>query len=223
MNKLNIEKLKKLLPSTPGILRKEEYFNSAVLIPLVYTKGEYHLLFEKRSENIRQGGEICFPGGEYDRLSDKSFEETAIREAEEELGISRNEINIIGAMDTLIGPMGVTVDSFIAELKIDGILNLKYDKNEVAKVFLVPVSYFLNNPAKEYFVRLEVHSSFIDKNGMKVELLPVKELNLPQRYHNPWGGRKRKIYVYQTEGEVIWGITAELIKEVIKKIELSRT
>ena len=56
MNTSELEKLKSKLPIHPGILRKEEYFNSAVLIPLVFVNNEYNFLFEKRAANIRQGG-----------------------------------------------------------------------------------------------------------------------------------------------------------------------
>src|ERR1035437_2226725 len=95
MGTINIEKLKYVLPKIPGILRKKEYFNSAVLIPLVWYNEEYHFLFEKRGAKIRQGSEICFPGGEYDPSSDKSLLETAIRETMEELGIKKEKIKVI--------------------------------------------------------------------------------------------------------------------------------
>jgi coenzyme A diphosphatase NUDT7 len=220
VKKFDLNKLRQILPANPGILRKEEYFNSAVLIPLVEIIGEYHFLFEKRSEKIRQGGEICFPGGEHDAGNDKSFKETAVRETIEELGIKKESIKIIGALDTLIGPMGVTVDSFIAEVKITNLNDLQIDKTEVEKVFTVPVSFFMENPPEIFHVRLEVHPSFIDEHGNKVELLPVKELKLPDKYANPWGGRKRKVFVYKVNGEVIWGITAALVYEVIEKIKI---
>jgi peroxisomal coenzyme A diphosphatase NUDT7 len=218
MVKADLKKLKKNLPKNPGILRKEEYFNSAVIIPLVNIENEYHFLFEKRAAEIRQGGEICFPGGEFDK-DDKSFKETAIREAMEELGIERNKINILGALDTFIGPMGVTVDSFIAELKIKNLSELKIDKKEVEKIFTIPVSFFQNNPPEIYHVRMEFHSSFIDQDGISVELFPVKKLNLPKRYHAPWGGIKHKVLVYKTENEIIWGITAALVHEAAMRIK----
>ena len=77
------------------------------------------------------------------------------------------------------------------------------DKTEVEKVFTVPVSFFIENPPEVFHVRLEVHPSFIDEHGNKVELLPVKELKLPDKYANPWGGRKRKVFVYKVKGEII--------------------
>ena len=53
MRTINFEKLKQVLPRIPGILRKKEYFNAGVLIPLVWYNEEYHFLFEKRGTKIR--------------------------------------------------------------------------------------------------------------------------------------------------------------------------
>ncbi len=219
MNKEDLKKLVKNLPSSPGILRKDEFFNSAVIIPFILIDGEYQLLFEKRAANIRQGGEICFPGGEYDPELDKNFTETAVRETVEELGIDINKINVLGILDTVIGPMGVTVDSCIATLDINDVDELSIDKTEVSNVFLVPVSYFRNNPPKEYYVQLMVHPHYTDEKGTTVHLLPSKELELPEKYNQPWRAGKRKIYVYKLKEGVLWGLTAALVREVIYRLK----
>jgi coenzyme A diphosphatase NUDT7 len=219
MKKEDLDNLVKDLPSTPGILRKDEFFNSAVIVPLILKDGEYHFLFEKRAANIRQGGEICFPGGEYDPDLDKNFTETAVRETVEELGIDISKINVLGILDTLIGPMGVTVDSCIATLDIKDIAVLDIDKTEVDKVFLIPVSWFQNNPPNEYFVQLVVHPHYTDENGNVVQLLPSKELELPERYNQPWRAAKRKIFVYKLNEGVLWGLTAALVREVVNRLK----
>lgn len=218
MTKNDLEKLVKELPQVPGILRKDEFFNSAVVIPFVLKNGEYYLLFEKRAANIRQGGEICFPGGEFDPKLDKDFTETAVRETTEELGIDIKKINVLGILDTLIGPMGVTVDSCLATLDINDLDELNIDIIEVEKVFLVPVSYFQNNPPLEYYVQLIVHPHYTDESGKLVHLLPSKELELPERYNQAWRAGKRKIYVYKLKEGVLWGLTASLVREVINRL-----
>ena len=218
MKKIDFDKLISVLPKYPGILGKDEYFNSAVLIPLIKLNSEYSFLFEKRSAKIRQGGEICFPGGEFDPDIDKSIEDTAVREAIEELGITGDKIFKIGCLDTFVGPMGVTVDSVIAKFEITNEAELNYDKNEVEKIFTVPVSYFLKNPPEIYGMRLELHSYYFNSKGQKVDLLPVKQLGLPDRYSKPRQGKKHNVYVYKREDEIIWGITAALIFEFINKL-----
>lgn len=219
MNSEELKKLIKNLPTVPGILRKNDFFNSAVVIPFVLKNGEYYLLFEKRAANIRQGGEICFPGGEYDPKLDKNFTETAVRETVEELGIDINKINVLGILDTLIGPMGVTVDSCLATLDIKDINELNIDNTEVEKVFIIPVSFFQDNPPQIYHVQLVVHPHYTDENGNLVNLLPSRELELPERYNQPWRAGKRKIYVYKLKEGVLWGLTAALVREVVYRLK----
>jgi len=66
MDKDRIRSLQQRLPQWPGILGREKYHSSAILVPLVTINGEEQLLFEKRAPHIKQGSEICFPGGHFD-------------------------------------------------------------------------------------------------------------------------------------------------------------
>ena len=214
----DLKNLKAKLPKFPGIQAKEKYFNSAVLIPLVIRHNECHLLFQKRANHIRQGGEICFPGGQHDPRYDKNYQDTAIRETIEELGIVRNKISIIGQLDTYLAPQGVTVDPFIGILDIRDVHELSIDPNEVERVFLMPVSYFERTTPEVYHVRVEVQPSYIDKDGKEHILLPAEELGLPARYWKPWGGRKYRVLFYPTQAETIWGMTAAMIYDLIQKL-----
>ena len=219
MDQSVIPKLKEVLVKKKGVLGKNKYLNSAVLIPLIFLDGEYNLLFQKRSPNIRQGGEVCFPGGEFDLTKDKSFLDTAIRETTEEIGIEKENIEIIGEMDTLVAPMGVTVDPFVGIIKLNNLDEIKIDKTEVEKVFVIPISYFLNHEPSKYYVRLEVHTTKKNEKGEEIELFPVKKLKLPGRYSNSWPGREHRVLVYENKEETIWGITAELVYEFCKLLD----
>ena len=213
MKEIDFNLLKEKLPKYPELI---EYFNSSVLIPFVKINNDYHLLFEKRAANIRQGGEVSFPGGEFDKEIDKTLLETAIRETIEELGIEKEKINIIGQLGILMIP-GVVVNAFIAEVEIGNPAKINFDETEVEKIFTVPVS-FKENPPQTYHINLEAHPFYIDEEGKKIDLLPVEQLKLPPRYSKPWGRFKRKVYVYNFNGEVIWGITAALVKRVVELI-----
>jgi 8-oxo-dGTP pyrophosphatase MutT (NUDIX family) len=215
MNDSLINRLKKKLGKRDSVIGKDKYFNSAVLIPLIRIKNEYHLLFEKRSLNIRQGGEVSFPGGQYDNNTDNDFQQTAIRETEEELGIGAQKIDMLGKLGTLVAPMGVSVDAYVAELKIN-LSELNIDTDEVERIFTVPISYFIKNKPSEYFIKLKAHPFEKKPNGEVVETFPVAKLKLPKRYSGPWEGGSHRIFVYGTEEETIWGITAELVFEFCK-------
>ena len=215
MKEEDLRLFKQNLPQFPGVQGREKYFNSAVLIPLVLINEQYHFLFQKRASNIRQGGEICFPGGKYDPKIDLDYSKTAIRETVEELGLTEEKIKIEGRLDTLVAPMGAIIDAFVGRIEIKRLNELSINKKEVEDVFCLPVSFFENETPEEYKVRVMVESSYID-NGEERILLPAKELGLPERYHKPWGGTFHSIYLYNTEKGTIWGITAELIREVIR-------
>lgn len=218
MNSINIKKLKTNLPKEPGVLGKEEYFNSAVLIAIIKINGKDNFLFEKRAANIRQGGEICFPGGEIDLKTDSTFVDTALRETKEELGIPKNKIEIIGSMNTLVGPMGVTVDPVIGFLNINSIEEIIYDEKEVEKIFALPIDFFFKQKPEEFKLKMEIQPSYINEAGENIILLPAEELGLPVRYTKPWKAKVHTVLAYRTEFGTIWGITAKLIYEFIKLV-----
>lgn len=219
MNNNEFNRLIASISECPGFILRHEFFNSAVLMPIVEVDGKQHFLFEKRAKNIRQEGEICFPGGRFDPDFDKTYLDTAIRETKEELGITDKDIEISKQLGILVAPMGVAVEAFIGKIKNYQKLKLETDPGEVEKIFTVPVDYFRQNKPTKYYVRIQVQSGYNDANGDYVELLPVKKLGLPEKYSDPWRGRKQHVLVYEGMEETIWGITAELISEFITKLE----
>ncbi len=216
MKSEHVEILRKKLPHTPGILGKESYFNSAVLIPLICLEGEYHFLFEKRAAHIRQGGEICFPGGQVDLENDASYEETALRETTEEIGIGAEKVDVIGKLDTLIGPRNVTVDSCISILNINGINECTIDESEVEKIFTVPVVFFENNDPEVFKVVSEYKYKFYNPDGIEENLIPSRKKSMNDHIDDSYSKSEREVLVYRAGGEVIWGITARLTYEVVK-------
>ncbi len=219
MDDSGLKRLAASLPRHPGILDKERYLNAAVLIPLVKTEGEFSFLFQKRASGIRQGGEISFPGGQFEPGRDPDCREAAIRETTEELGITREAISIQGRLDTFLSPRGVTIDSFLAILDIRGLEDLHPDSTEVEDLFLLPVAWFENHPPREYNLDLEIKPVGTDDTGREIDMLPVAELGLPPHYAKPWPGLKHRVFVYQTPKAVIWGITASLIQAVITRLQ----
>jgi 8-oxo-dGTP pyrophosphatase MutT (NUDIX family) len=82
--------------------------DAAVLIPLYLDSGELHAVFTKRREDLsRHAGEISFPGGRQD-FPDEDLRVTALREAEEEIGLPRDEVELVGALP----PTGTFVTNY---------------------------------------------------------------------------------------------------------------
>lgn len=216
MDNKKLNSLIEHLPIHPGIHGKERLFNSAVMVSLIKIKGEYNFLFEKRAMGISQEGEVCFPGGGFEDKKDLTCMDAAMRETSEELGIPQDKIQVIGRMNTIVAAMGATIDPFIGILKDLNPEEISFQKDEVEKIFYVPVSWFVNNEPETYHILLELSPFEIDEKGNKNILLPVEELGLPPRYSAPWGKRKQRVFVYKVQGEVIWGLTAEMIREFVK-------
>ena len=81
----------------PGELRA-----AAVLIPLVVRDGRVHVVFTERAAGLRDhSGQVSFPGGKRDP-EDRSATVTALREAEEELGLPPASVEILGRLDELV-------------------------------------------------------------------------------------------------------------------------
>jgi 8-oxo-dGTP pyrophosphatase MutT (NUDIX family) len=72
--------------------------DAAVLVPLYVDRGELHAVFTRRRDDLsRHAGEISFPGGRQD-FPEEDLRETALREAEEEIGLSRDDVELVGAL-----------------------------------------------------------------------------------------------------------------------------
>ena len=72
--------------------------DAAVLVPLYLDGDELHAVFTKRRDDLRKhAGEISFPGGRPD-FPDEELRVTALREAEEEIGLPRDEVELVGAL-----------------------------------------------------------------------------------------------------------------------------
>lgn len=218
MDRERVNTLKQKLSSGPDILGRDQYTVSAILVPLVCINGKDQLLFEKRAKHIKQGSEICFPGGHYDKNIDGSYVETALRETREELGIDSDSIQVIGQLDTLVSPRGLIVECFLAHLDIESLNQLNLDRNEVEEAFCVPVKWFQQNSPEIYRTRVEIQSSYEDDSGSRKILLPVDELGLPSRYKKNRSEWMHRVVVYRRNPDIIWGLTAAVVDNLINKI-----
>jgi 8-oxo-dGTP pyrophosphatase MutT (NUDIX family) len=82
--------------------------DAAVLVPLYLDSGHLHAVFTKRRDDLkRHAGEISFPGGRQD-FPDEDLRVTALRESEEEIGLERADVELVGALP----PVGTFVTGY---------------------------------------------------------------------------------------------------------------
>ena len=113
-----------------------ELRNAAVLIPLLAGPNGLEVIFTKRSTAMRHHpGQISFPGGKQD-VTDTSLAHTALREAEEEIGLGQKDVKMIGAL-----PKHITVTSFLVRPYV-GLVPDDFK----AKLSTGEVSKFLQHP-----------------------------------------------------------------------------
>lgn len=124
---------------------------AAVLVPLVRREPGPTVLLTQRTAHLRDhAGQVSFPGGRTER-SDASPEETALREAEEEVGLHRRHVDILGRLPTFFTITGFVVTPVVAVITPP--FDLRLDTFEVAEVFEPPLEFLLD-PANH--VRHEV-------------------------------------------------------------------
>jgi 8-oxo-dGTP pyrophosphatase MutT (NUDIX family) len=117
---------------------------AAVLVPVVCVPDGLCILLTRRTETVEtHKGQIAFPGGMVDE-TDRDRVHTAVREAEEELGIPQSMVEPIGMLDDLPTPTGFCITPVVGLLP--SLPPLHLSPGEVAEAFTVPLA-FLADPA----------------------------------------------------------------------------
>ena len=186
----------------PGLLgARREY---AVLCPLLEKPDGPHFLFEVRAPHLRQGGEVCFPGGR--KEAGESFVDCALRETEEELSIPRSEIQLLGTPDFLCSSSGFLLRPVLGLVSEAGLAAMRPSSSEVAEVFTVPLAFFQTTPPELYTYDLlpRVQEDF-----------PYERVGISRDY--PWARGRVEVPVWYWQDHVIWGMTARIVRHLISE------
>ncbi len=126
--------------------------NAAVLVPLYLDGGRLHAVFTRRHDDLRRhAGEISFPGGRYDE-GEPDLRTTALREANEEIGLPRDAVDIVGALQpTPTIATGYAVYPFVG--LIEAGRTWTPSAHEVAEVLELPLDALLAGYARRRLVR----------------------------------------------------------------------
>lgn len=165
---------------------------AAVLIPMLFAAEGWELLYTRRNSDLPEhSGQVSFPGGRSDP-EDANPEETALREAYEEIGLSPADVRLLGRMNDFL-----TVTNYLVTPVI-GVIPWPYQLQladyEVSRAFTIPLSW-LADP-----VNLEMH-----------------QRSLPEP-HNP----VPVIYFHEYDGEVLWGASARFTVRLIEILSENR-
>ena len=173
---------------------EDDFFTKAAVIFSIipYEYKPYELILIHRSDKgIRHRGEMSFPGGKLDPQFDKSLRDTALRETEEEIGVPRKQVKIIGCLDDFPTMTKYIITPFIGI--IDKNQTLIRDEREVQKILKIPIDFFTS------------------KSNFREQAIDIEDKKFPVFYFN---------YIDRENGQkyTVWGATAYIIATFIEKI-----
>ena len=194
LDQLSIDDIRERLLEQPGItydvppeLLNAEAREAAVLIPFCRINDAWHILYIRRAnfDGDRHSGQVAFAGGKRE-AGDENLEFTALREAEEEVGVARQDVTVLGRLNHHHTISEFLVTPYVGEVQWPYPLSL--DETEVAHAFTMPLAWLA------------------DQSNYRTE----------QRQHpdskRPWP----VVYYQHYEGELLWGATARITLSLIE-------
>jgi len=169
-------------------IKREGQRVAAIMVPLVFRKDHWRMILTQRPETMpSHAGQVAFPGGK--REFGETTLDAALRETEEEIGVARHHMTVIGRLLSFSTGTQFRITPFIS--LIDPEAEIKPDPHEVDAVFEVPMS-FLMNP----------------DNHIR-RLMPFKGEDV-EVYEMPYTDDSG-VYRY------IWGMTANTIRRIYER------
>lgn len=191
------DRLAKLVHSGPINEFPESFFDrppkpAAVLLPLLKENGAWHLLFIRRTEKDgdHHSGQVAFPGGAQEP-EDAGLLSSALREAQEEVGLDPADVRILGRLNDYITISNFHVTPFVGIIPWP--YNISPSPDEVERVFTMPLDWLANS--ENY--RSESHP-------------------LPG-----WDKPISAIYYQKFDGELLWGVSARLTLHFLESLQLA--
>ena len=145
---------------------------AAVLVPIVdHPSGLTVLMTERASHLKNHAGQISFPGGRIEN-DDAGPLEAALRETEEEIGLSRDHVRFVGYLDPHLVLTGYWITPVVAFVQPG--FQLRLDPREVASAFEVPLAHILDTANHRSRERM-------------LGTTPIRVHDIPFETHNIWG------------------------------------
>ena len=186
---------KMMIPDSRARHRPQDLSGQArlggVLLLLFYGEGELHLVLTRRRDDLNShAGQMSFPGGQHEKQ--ETLLMTALRETEEEIGISSNGLEVLGELASLyIPPSDFEVHPFVAWYCNGERPHFVPNPDEVAEIIEVPLHYLLD---------------------------PATRGEEPWDFR----GHDIMVPYYDVAGYKVWGATAMMISELLERLRRIR-
>ena len=172
----------KLVPcdSPSRISIKDDFFtSSAVLFSIMphHEKPYDLILIHRTNRGTRHRGEMSFPGGKFEQNIDNSLKETALRETEEEIGVPREKIRLLGCLHDFPTMTRYIVTPFVGI--IDENQKLVKQEREVQEIVKIPIDFFVN--------KINFREQAVDINGSKFPIFYFNYVNEKNKKFTVWG------------------------------------
>lgn len=168
---------------------------AAVLINLLHHSNQWHVLFIKRAE--REGdyhsGQVAFPGGKHEE-ADSSIRHTALREAQEEIGLHPGHVEVLGSLDTYTTISNFQIYPFVS--LVPWPTELTPQVSEVAKIFTIPLSWLA------------------DEKNYSLKTPHMRHPSVPLNSDRP-----QAVYFEHYDGELLWGATARMTLSLLQALD----
>lgn len=181
--------LDELLPDTGEdedyLLQQDVTLRDAAVLIAFTDRRDPGVILTQRPQWLRShAGQVAFPGGKIDP-DDRDAIDAALREAEEEIGLSRRDVMVAGPTDAYRSGSGYHITPVLAVIPPD--LPLDPNPDEVEEWFEVPLDILFD---PDNYERREAH----------------------------WQGQRRRYYDMQWQGRRIWGVTADIIINLARRL-----
>ncbi len=161
---------------------------AAVLLPLVWKDNGWHLLFTRRTDSVyHHKGQVSFPGGACDE-GESTPEETALREAEEEIGLRPDRVRVLGRLNAVLTITHYRVTPVVGVMPWP--YPLRPAPREVGRVFTIPLAW------------LSVRANWEERNATP----KGQPRAFPVIIYHPY------------DGEILWGATARMTHNFLEVI-----
>jgi 8-oxo-dGTP pyrophosphatase MutT (NUDIX family) len=185
---------------------------SAVLAPLVPHQDGLRLLFTRRTEHLpSHPGEVSFPGGRVE-ASDADPLQTALRETEEEVGIRRSGIKVLGHLVDFLTHRDFVVCCYVGIVDPAELMEPPEPNAEVAEALLVPLGSFIAAGPEPRPAGTRPGGAMARTMLREVERYEAREV--------PGGVEAERLIHYWSlaGGPTIWGITGALVAHLLERV-----